>query len=288
MSKTITDANIELHVHPFLGKNTIAEVVNAMNQTNLDIVALEVLDDSIHQQILEEANKHYPNLKSDEEGIKLPNGKYLLNAREYNTKEGFHLLTVGYSFDDANPNTEMRKVIDEGLNHSALVLLDHPFVDNGKTRTAGHISAEMEQDLENLCKEYSGQVVLEWNGYCIPWMRKELKGVLNLIGQRTSYYDVNKKAEQLSEKLKKQSYVVPIVADTDLHARGKKQLSAMGTSRFITNVEGDSAKDIVNSMNRNIFDGNYENVKNYVSSFHLLEAFCFPVLFPKYFKKPRA
>jgi len=79
-----------------------------------------------------------------------------------------------------------------------------------------------------------------------------------------------------------------VVADTDLHARKKKHLSWLGTSRIITNAQGESPEEIVNSMKSNIFNGEYFNVRQYVSAFHLLEAFCLPVLFSKLFYKPRA
>lgn len=281
-------ANIELHVHPFLNNNTIIEVADAMDKTGIDILALEELDNSLYPRVLEEAKSSFQNIISDGVGFKLPDGKYILNAREYNTRENFHILTVGYSLDKANSQTEIRRIIDEGLNHGALIVLDHPFIDNRKTKTAGHIPVDMEQDLEKLCKEYSGQLALEWNGYCIPWMRKALKSGLNLAGFDIQYHDVNQAVEQLSAKLGKEGYNVPVVADTDLHARTKRHLQQMGTSRILTDIEGECASDIVSSMKRNIFNGNYENVKNYVTPAHLLSAFCFPILFPNHFKKPRA
>lgn len=284
----IKQANIELHAHPFLDRYSLVDITNTMDKTGIDILALESLDNSLHPRIVDEAKKHYPSSQFDPAGIRLPNGKYLLNAREYNTKENFHILTVGYSYDEATPNTEIRKIINEGLKHNALVLLDHPYVDNGKTKTAGHISKKMEQDLEQLCKEYAGQIALEWNAYCKPWIRKGLQIFLNLISHKTLYHDVNKKVEELSKKLSEQGYNLPVIADTDLHARNKQLLSAMGASRIITDVEGDCASDIIKSMKNNIFQGNYKNIKKYVGLSHLLSAFCFPMLFSKFFKKPRA
>jgi len=281
-------AHIELHVHPFLGRNTLSDVVQAMESRQLDVLAMESLDDSLFPFVVDETKKAFPTAVCDNSGIKLPNGRYFLNAREYNTKENLHVLTVGYSMDEATPQTEIRRVIDNGLANGALILLDHPFIDNGKTKTAGHISEELGQELERICKEYSGQVTLEWNGYCIPWMRQVLKQGLNTIGFDIKYHDVNQKAEELSESLKMQGYNVPVVADTDLHARTKRHLQHMGTARIITDVQGETPREIVESMRQNIFQGNYENVKQYVSSLHLLEAFCVPIILPKYFKKPRS
>jgi len=281
--------NIELHLHPFLGKkNNIEDVIEAMDDTKLDIVAIEALDHTLHNQVIEEIKSKYPEAYSDDYGTMLPDGKCILRAREYNTKETVHVLTVGYTLDSANPTTEIREIIDKCLEKDALVIIDHPFVDNAKTRTAGHISKELEEELTSLCKEYSGQITLEWNGYSIPWIRKGLKHILKILGHAVSYHDVNKKVEEFSSLLKSEGCNVPVIADTDLHARKKKHLQYMGTSRIVSDVKGETPEEIVKSMKMNIFAGEYFNIKEYVSSWHLLEAFCFPVLFSKFFYKPRA
>ncbi len=283
--------DIELHTHPFLEYNSIVDVVEAMDKRGLDVLALESLESfggSLYPKVLEETSMYYLT-ESDDVGIKLlHNGKYLLNAREYNTLEGFHILTVGYSFNQANSQTEIREIIEKGLDHNALVILDHSYVDNGVTRTAGHISEVQEKELEQLCREYSGEIALEWNGYCLPGVRRALKCVLNAVGHKTRYHDVNEKAKELSERLKKENRNVPLVTDTDLHARSRWHLSAMGTARIITDVEGECASDIVRSMKNNIFAGNYKNVEKYVGLAHLLSAYCIPILFPKTFLNPRS
>ncbi len=115
-----------------------------------------------------------------------------------------------------------------------------------------------------------------------------MKYGLNFIGLDVKYHDVNQKAEELSQKLKIEEYNCPIVADTDLHARTKRHLKNIGTARIRTETSGESPRDIVDSIKKNIFENKHENVKKYVSSLHLLEAFCFPILFQSYFEKPRA
>ena len=283
----IKKANVELHVHPFLGSNGIDDIFEAMNKTRLDVVALEKLDGSLYPVIVEKVRKTFGARNYDKAGIRLPSGKYLLNAREYNTAEGLHVLTVGYSYDGAGPNTEIREIIDKGLENKALVVLDHILADNIFTKTAGHISDELKGKVTDLCKEYSGQIALEWNGYCIPWIRRGLQALLNHLDYKVHYHDINKKVEELSAELRAEGYNLPVLADTDLHARDKKALEVMGTARFIIDVEGDSAAEIVDSMKKNIFSGNYKNVKRYVEPEHLLGSFCLPILFEKFFKHPR-
>ncbi len=212
----------------------------------------------------------------------------LLNAREYNTREGLHVLTVGHSVDDATPMTEIRRVIDGGLQHGALVVLDHPYVDNGETWTMGHISEEKEAELEALCKEYPGQVALEWNAYCVPWMRAGLKHAMNLVGGNVQYHDVNKKVERLSENLEAQGYNSPVVADTDLHARSKRHLDAMGTGHFVAHIGTSCGGEVVADMKHKVFAGLHENVKEYVDFWHSLTAFCLPMVLKPFYSKPRA
>jgi hypothetical protein len=63
----------------------------------------------------------------------------------------------------------------------------------------------------------------------------------------------------------------------------------MGTARIITDAEGETPAEVVSSMRKNIFKGDYKNVNEKPVSFsHAFSAFFLPVLFPKYFPKPRA
>lgn len=284
----IPNANIDIHIHPFLGRNTVVDVVNAMNEAEIDAVALEYLNASVYPAVLKEALKHYPKAIASKTGVMLPNSRCIFNAREYGTKENLHILTVGYSLDSATPQTEIREIIDKGLEHNALVVLDHPFADNGRTKTAGHISQTLEDEVERLCREYAGEIALEWNGYCNPGVRRVLLTALNYLGIQTSYHDVNRKVEELSAKLQKQGYNLPVLADTDLHARTKQHLRAMGTARFVIDIEGESPSEVLQSIKENVFGGSYRNVKRYASLPHLLSAFCFPILMPYIFKKPRS
>lgn len=284
----IPNANIDIHVHPFLGNNSFIDVVEAMDWTGVDAIALEYLNASVYPTVLKEALKHYPKTIASETGVMLPNNKYIFNAREYGTKENLHILTVGYSLDGATPQTGIREIIDKSLEHDALVVLDHPFADNGRTRTGGHISQTLEDEVEKLCREYSGEIALEWNGYCNPGIRRVLMTALNYLGIQTSYHDVNRKVEELSAKLQKQGYNLPVLADTDLHARTKQHLKSTGTARFVTDIEGESPSEVLRSIKGNVFRGSYRNVKRYAGLPHLLSAFCFPILMPCIFKKPRS
>jgi hypothetical protein len=283
----ISNAGIELHAHAdaFLNDNSknkkFMDIVVAMELNELDVVALESLDKSVYPMVCKGVKRYFADVLEDEAGIRFDGNRFMLNAREYTTKEGFHLLTIGHSIDDATPGMEIRYLIDKGLEKNALVIIAHPFVDNGKTKTAGHISKESEQELEKLCGEYQGQIALEWNGYCNNFARWGLKNVLNLFGEDIKYFDVNKKADDYLVS----KHNIRILSGTDLHARNINILRAIGASRIMVDVEGKHASEIVSSMKKNILDVRHYNTRKTVGLGHLIEAYGVPLLSEIMYKK---
>jgi hypothetical protein len=277
----IPEASIELHAHiPFLTKDNFMDVALAIEQKNLDVVALEGLDESIFKKVCEGVRSNYNGTIKDSAGIRYDGKRFILNAREYTTREGFHLLTVGHSVDDAKPNADIRKLIDEGLKNDALVVVAHPFVDTGRLKTAGHISSEKEKELADLCKEYAGQITLEWNGYCNPMLRDGLKQLLNLFGEDIKYYDVNHKVYDFAYSPEIFKLRIPLVPGTDLHAVNKNYLSALGTSRLYVDINGETPSEILESMKKGIFErsnsGKFSD--EYASALHVIGAYGIPLL----------
>lgn len=279
-------ANIDLHVHPIYGFSP-SDIFYAMSRTGLDAIAISAYNKNTFPEVAQKLKDSSSKAIADNKGV-IAHDNVIFNAREYNTKEGLHVLTVGHSFETPE-DTEIRKIIDTALENDALILLDHPYVDNKETRTAGHISPDLASELEKICSEYSEDIAIEWNAYCIPWMRAVLKTGLNIAGKKTDYHDVNKMAIILSEHLKEKfGYNIPVIASTDLHARKPRDLLKMGTSRIITDIEGKYPEELLASMKKNVFAGNYEAVCRYVSGWHLLSSFCLPIVLPKFYENPRA
>lgn len=289
----IKDANIDFQIHPFffLGKNNLIDIIKGMEENYLDVVAIEELNKDIYPEVLRKA-EHILNIKHDDAGIMFQSNdssKYIFRGEEYDTKEGMQVLTIGYGLKNLKQRMEIRKIIDKGLENNSLVILDHPYVENRDTNTAGHISKREEEQLEQLCKEYNNKIALEWNGYNNLLLRKLIKITFNIAGKRIKYYDTNKKTEELSDKLlEKYNINVPVLADTDLHARNKRYLRKMGISRIITDIEGDSPKEVLDSIKVKIFSRDYKNIKNYAPAFHVLGSYCIPLVFNRIFKRPRS
>ncbi len=267
---------IELHTHPFFDSYTIDDVFDAMDKRDIQILGLENLNQHIFPDIQKRAEKtKYRFNGSDNYAISVSKGDkdlYLLRSIELATSDNFHLIIIGS--DRVKPNQEIMQTMNTALEDGALVIFDHPFVDNRNVRR--EISQQKEYKVIAICENYSGNLALEWNAYCKPITRK-------LIGGS----DVNKKTDLFSKALKSNGYNIPLVADSDIHARNKRLLNAIGTSNIETNLNLSSGKTIISSLKENIFSGNYTNNKKYVSMPHFVEAFGVPYLFKHKFKNPR-
>jgi hypothetical protein len=276
------NAGIDLQVHPYLDKYPISNVIEAMVRNKLYVTSLQGHNKSILGDIISQLGRQVPQ---DPAGIraclKYDADVVLLDGQEHNTREGFHVLTIGTSFENSNLPL-MRDVIDRGLENEALIVLDHPYTDNIHTGTMGDISPAEEETLETICREYPGKVALELNGYCARTdVRFVLKYFLRMAGCSVRYHDVNKKAQELSDRLAKEGINVPTIATSDTHAKNLGLLQDIGTSRVEMDIQGETPKEVLDSIKRNIFTGNYSNTLKPVSYKHLTQAMLFPRILSK-------
>gem|GEM_PF-1223057 len=280
MVKPKNKTHIELHAHPNFDSYGLEKVVKAMKKKELDIVALIDLDRPIFEQILAEAyyqtKKNKTSVEDDSLAvvIRKEKRKYIeeyifLKGIELTTKDNFHLITIGYNQVPEKPEP-IRKIIDTALEKEALVIFDHPLVDNANVRK--ELSREQEEEIKKICRDYTGRIALEWNAHLIPWVRKLLGGS-----------DANKRTRfDFSYKLYQDERVnAPIVTDTDLHAKNKYGLGELGRARIKIdnqNMDKSSGRAIIDSLKENIFAGKYENTYEYVSFLHFTFLFGLPYL----------
>ncbi len=285
MKQNKDDFKIQLHVHPYFTSYSLNDIINAAKKKKIDILALERLNKEIFPDLINRSKKLPPHYKTDsdntliqildkEDGRKI----YLPKAIELETKEDFHLIIIGDS--QIKPYSYIEDIIENALKNDSLVIFDHPFADN--KYVAKDITREKEAGVEKICKKYSNNICLEWNAYCIPWVRE-------LIGGS----DVNKKVERLSASLVKQGYNIPIVTDSDIHARYRWSLNEIDKASIKTKkVNVNSGKTMISDLKESINSGNYEINMKYVSFTHLMLNFCLPLsinkICKKLYKKPRA
>ncbi len=274
------EAQVELHMHPNFKAYGLEDIIQVMAENNLDMIALEYLN----QPVFHEVQNYLPHLRNkgyivetDSTVMRIKkegNRFYILRAMELWTREDFHILTIGS--DNTKPYQSIRKMIDSAVPDS-LVIFDHPFIDNHKVYQA--IGKTKERELNNICKEYHQNIALEWNGYCLDafWQLKKILG-----GKH-----VNDEVIKLSSDLFKRGYDVPVVTDTDLHARSLHALKVVGTGRIRTELNLDSGRKIISSLKENIFSHRYENTYRTVSFAHFALYFAMPYFFPKWFERPR-
>jgi len=161
----------------------------------------------------------------------------------------WHILSIGA--EDIK-STSVEGIIEEILEKGGLPIIDHPFAD--PQRRFKDISKEKEKELINLCSRYKGKIALEWNGYCLPQIRKLLPGCS----------DINEKVEKLAEEME-----IPLIPTTDLHAKNKSLLKEMGTCFIEIPIEN----DFLDSLKKNILSFNFKAHKGYVSKKHFFRAY---------------
>jgi len=264
------NAQIELHAHPYFKKYGLEEVVKAMDRNNLDVVALEYLNGcaflDVQKQLVHLKQKGGYKVDGDSIAVRVVKELkefYILRAAELETSDDFHLLTIGSDDTKKQPTRDMIYEADD----KGLTIFDHAIVDIYCVWR--EITGEKRDKVGDICRELQGKFALEWNGYCLKeyWKIKEKMGGKN----------VNEEVIRLSKR-----YNVPLVTTTDLHARRKHALKAMGTSRIKADVDVSSGKAIIDSLKEAIFSGKYENTKETVPLVsHFIPYFAIPYILDK-------
>ncbi len=263
--------HIELHVHPYFGNYSIMDLVTAVVTAGLDVVALERFNGCIYDEVrrlTEELKKYGYRVYSDDKAIELEGDSkkiYFLRATELQTSDGFHVLTIGHD-NFQNGDRSIRGIIDQAIKKGCFVVLDHPFV-NAKYCMLP-VSGRRRNKIESVCKDYDGQIALEWNGYCLGlyW------GLLRPFG-----LDANRRVLKFSEYLRQQGYNIPVVTGTDLHARNKRTLGEIGRARLIADIDTSSGQSIIQSLKHEVFSGSHKNTYRTVSLQHFIPYFMIPL-----------
>ncbi len=266
----------DLQFHPYLkGDFDLLDILRTMEEKGLTGIGLLYyewepnISLEIYKKIDPELRKQYSVEVS--ENLLIFTNKittkplYIILGQEVGvggTKREWHILSIGaYGIPPAeNPE----EAIEEILRKGGLVIIDHPFAD--PSIGFRDLNQEKEEKLIDICQKYRGKIALEWNGYCISWLRKLLPG----------YGDVNQKVEQLGENIP-----LPVVPTTDLHARSSKLLKALGTS-FIEIPLKDSdlnPGNLLSALKRNVLSSIFRTHKEYVSFWHFVRAYDWPPLF---------
>ncbi len=265
---------IDLQVHTFFENYGLEDVINAMTRNSIDMAALLKYNEDYYPEILKASIQLPSHFKIEEDELlirikdtRTESEKYFIRGIEVKTDDKFHFIVIGYKGVPIHRTS--KETIDNVLENNAFVYFDHPYVNCDDLRK--DITDEQEDLLELLCHIYQEKIALEWSAYCNPGLRKFLGGT-----------DVNEKAIHLSTLLHQLGHNVPVVADSDVHARKKWLLNALGTAYVKTDLDLTSGRAAVNSLTNNIFNGNYENYRDYVSLSHFIDALAIPFVLNLY------
>ncbi|MFH0979184.1 MAG: hypothetical protein V1837_07860 [Candidatus Woesearchaeota archaeon] len=262
---------VEDHCHLYYKGFSLEQVVDAMDRNDIDIIALERLNGRIYNKLQQQTKKiRKYRVDSDRIAIRIEkDGRdfFILRATEVQSCDYFHLLIIGS--DRGLFRKDSREIIDRALKDNALVKISHSYAN---VKNFGReITKEKEKELIQICREYKDRIALEWNGYCIGWLRQLL-----LDG------DINDKAYKLSLKLQNAGYNVPLVAGTDIHARSVEALDAIGRAGIEAHVDTSSGQQIINSLKEQIFAGKHRNTYKTVSLWHFAANFGVPYAYNMY------
>lgn len=297
MEKT---ANVDLQVHPFLffGRTRVSDIAKVMHDKDLYAVAVGELNSDIYPE-LKRQSLEIPYSTVDEVGITFPDeesGKFrhIFRFTEYDTKEGFQILTLGYHLNGTDSRMEIRRIIDSAFEHDVPVYLDHATT---STDTLRDIPKDKEQEVKDLCREYGGRLKMDFNGTNHPLIRRLIKLALNASGAHIREHDTNRSIERIAGELSRDYGIdVPIVAYTDLHARVPGLLKQMGTAGIRideSKIKHYMPKMVLSSIDDLITSGEYENVNRYLPLSHDFKAYGVPFIMNKLsggalFPRPRS
>lgn len=261
---------IDLQFHPFSGSNYgLMDVLRVMKERELNGLAVltygwnkktsfDLLEETyevkgLYDVEIKDCVYYFSEKKSGELFC-------LIAGQEVATLDKkWHFLSVGAV--GIQSKTKPEEMINQILSKGALAIIDHPFV--SARRNLGDIIPEEELQLISICEKYKGKIALEWNAYCLPWLRSILPGCSN----------VNRKTENLAAKLG-----IPLIGTTDLHAENKSLLRAMGTCFIEIPFREIDFSNLLFSLKKNIFSFNFISQREYVSFFHFIRAFGLPIL----------
>ena len=277
--------SLDLQVHLYLEKYHPEHVIKTMQNNNLDVIAAMTYNFNVFSHLLDYkkdlTNKGY-EVENDSILMRITDKRtniesFMLKSQEVSTSDDYHVLVYG---GNTIPYETLRETIDRGLERGLFVAIDHPFVD--VTTMKKPISNKKITELRKICKKYNNKIALEWNGYCINWIWDVLKKRYGI--------NANEAVLDFSNKLKNEGYNLPVFTDTDVHARNKLGLGAIGTSRILiprNNIDFSSGPEFIYSLKDSILNEKHENTYKTVGNIHFGFYFAIPQIFNKFFKRVR-
>jgi len=259
---------VDLQIHLMLYKgDSFEDLLNLMVEKGIDAVALLEYDwnrKTNLKNLIKENKEFFIEKRKKGEVEYFGNGfyfdmegkdRFLILGKELKI-EGHHFLAPGIISPLRSNNLE--KAADEIWAKGGIPILDHPFSD--PERSFGRLRKKKKDRILKLIQKK--KIALEYNGYCIRWVRELL-----------FRDDPNKKVLELGKE-----HNLPVVPTTDLHAETKESLKAIGTGLIKIPKEKIDPKDLVFSIRKAIFDFNFTAFYRTVSFKHFFFSFGLPYL----------
>ncbi len=181
--------------------------------------------------------------------------KFIILGKEI-MMEGHHFLAPGIIEEIKADRLE--EAVEEIWQKGGIPILDHPFADPEKS--FGKMRKKKKERILELVEKK--KLALEYNGYCIKWVREIL-----------FRDDPNRKVLELGKK-----HNLPVIPTTDLHAESKELMKAIGTGSIEIAKDKIDPKDLVYSIRKAIFGFDFIPHYRTVPFNHFFWAFGLPYL----------
>lgn len=259
----------DVQVHLFRG-TPLSKVLEAMERKGIDAIALlyykwEPETFSSISELGTETMKDYQMIRPEKNILMFKSKKtgkvlwVILGQEVATADEEWHILSIGATNVKSG---SLSSTIGGIKGRGGIPIIDHPFAD--PKRRYRDITPDKEEELEKTCQLFEGMVALEWNAYCVPWIRKLLPG---------GYDDCNAKTERLGSKLG-----FPVIPTSDLHVNNAWSAGKVGTSFIEIPEDKLHPQELIDSLKENIFSFGFESQKKYVPSVFFSINYGFPLI----------
>lgn len=257
----------DLQVHPFGSNLKALDILRQMEKNDIYLAAL--LDFSWNDHVdlkrvmeVDDELRFFYEVDILEENVYRFIGKkskkklFLILGSEVAPNDfSWHILSIGITSIKNKESAD--SIIEEITKRGGIAIIDHPHVDVSPGNHFKDIGPEKEKELGMICIRYFRRIALEWNGICIPWVRRLIPGC-------TDYTNI--KTGALSE-----ISFIPLVPTTDLHAWNKRLLRSIGTARIEISSKDFKENNVVASLKEIILNKKFSVKKRYVGFFYFLE-----------------
>lgn len=288
-SNNLFAAEFQLHKNGNYGLDVIDKIAHKKKINLLNLVRKNY---EIYDELRKEAET-LPWMCSDNNAILSYDDEsvvYYTRGVEIWSKEGFQITIIGNHEGKIKPYQNIRKALDIATDKKIIPILHHPTAHN--RFVARDIPPAKLKELLGILRDYSGYVCMDINALCKPYVKKIAGFLTKILFNNRGGSDTNMKTKKIQAKLSSKGYNVPLLTNTDIHARYPFLLNEMDRALVYfdkSDVDQASGEGLIKSIKESIFNGKYslKTLNPEVSFLNFAAGFGLPYIFPGFFDDVR-